>query len=182
LELLGVALPLGASFWVIGLVFSDVAAGKSSTDGGVTGLFAFAIGVGFAFPAVRALRQLRHAQPVLRLDHQGFECAVGRVAWKNVERISFTNVDAIFRVRLASPLPAGAGGFASKELLSSDCGTWRAPWYGRKAPTTAHGIYVRLSPGKKQTVDAILGFFGGEIGAPIPGEGREPSDSNRGRA
>ena len=47
------------------------------------------VGLGFSgWAFIAAVRELRRPVPMAHLDEEGFECALGRVAWANVSGIS----------------------------------------------------------------------------------------------
>lgn len=166
------ALALGSAYFFV-LALAELIGGTADVSGIVAGLFFGLLSAGFAYAASRDLRQLIWTRPLLRLDDAGVECRLGRVEWADVERVSADNATVTIRLRLDAQPHRTATAYHGAEM-SGDVGRLAGPWYEPKSPTTAHGIYITGGQ-REQTLDAIRRFYTGEIGKPLPGEGREPS-------
>jgi hypothetical protein len=165
---------LGSAYF-LRLALSDIERGTHDASTIVSAAVFAVLTLVFGFMTIPTVRQLVRLAPIMRLDSTGLECQAGAVDWRDVERISADPTFLTVRIRLGVE-PRSPVGHYHSTIPAAEAGRWRSPWYAPKSPVTAHGIYVQLGPSKENTLRAVRSFYTGEIGEPLAGDGREPSD------
>jgi hypothetical protein len=130
----------------------------------IAGLLAGGFGAAlFLWFAGEGLRQLIRPLPSVRLDGDGLECACGRVAWSDAERVSARANTLIIElpVDLEPDRPTGA-------YVAGPADVWRSD---SSAASPSHGIYVVFPNRRRTMLELVSSYYADEIGAQRRGEG-----------
>jgi len=112
------------------------------------------------FTARELHRELRHPKPAVRLDHGGVEGAFGRIAWRNVERISVgTRWDwaGFFQPKLILHLHHRVRPAPSTRRL------WASDWIYGAGRVRGDEVQLQLWARQKRVKNDLTRFYKGTI-------------------
>jgi len=127
--------------------------GVVSNSGWVAALLAALLCLA-AYPLFFAWRQVIRPRPVLRLEHDGFECAWGRLVWSDVAGIHLVRGETFQGApyeRLEFTLRSGARPLASSHR-------YFPKWWGLRREVPSRTLRARLSGQARQKGDSLQVF------------------------